>query len=164
MENVIEADYLVVGAGAAGMAVTDALLTHSDATVVVEDRRHAPGGHWLDAHPFVRLHQPSAFYGFASQPLGQDAINRSGLNAGFYEMAGAEDLRAYYQNVLQQHFLPSGRVRFLPCTEYVGGEAGGHRIVSRLAGGVQEVRVRRKLVDTSSLRAVSRKRRRLLLT
>ncbi len=27
------------------------------------DRRHRPGGHWLDACPFVWLHQPSANYG-----------------------------------------------------------------------------------------------------
>lgn len=149
MKDVIEADYLVVGAGAAGMAVTDALLTHSDATVVLVDRRHAPGGHWLDAYPFVRLHQPSAFYGVASQPLGQDAIVHSGLNAGFYEMASAHELRAYYEGVVQQHFLPSGRVRFLACTEYQGGEAGHHLIARRLTGAVQAVRVRRKLVDAT---------------
>ncbi|WP_332826170.1 NAD(P)-binding protein, partial [Ramlibacter sp.] len=77
--DVVETDYLVVGAGAAGMAFTDALLMHSDATVTLVDRRHAPGGHWLDAYPFVRLHQPSAFYGVDSVPLGNDAIERSGL-------------------------------------------------------------------------------------
>ncbi len=56
--RMLEADYLVVGAGAAGMAFTDALIAASDAQVVLVDRRHAPGGHWLDAYPFVRLHQP----------------------------------------------------------------------------------------------------------
>ena len=44
MDELLETDYLVVGAGAAGMAFTDALLTHSDATVTIVDRRHAPGG------------------------------------------------------------------------------------------------------------------------
>ena len=38
----LEVDYLVVGAGAAGMAFTDEILTHSDATVALVDRRHAP--------------------------------------------------------------------------------------------------------------------------
>ena len=147
----METDYLVVGAGAAGMAFTDTLLTHSDATVTVVDRRHAPGGHWLDAYPFVRLHQPSVFYGVPSVPLGGDAIERSGLNAGFHEMASAAELRAYYERVLQQHFLPTGRVRFVPCTDYVGGEGGHHRLVSRLTGEDQEVRVRRKLVDATYL-------------
>lgn len=145
----VETDYLVVGAGAAGMAFTDALLTHSDATVTIVDRRHAPGGHWVDAYPFVRLHQPSAFYGVASVPLGKDGIEPSGLNAGFYEMAGADELRAYYLDVMQRHFLPGGRVRFLPCTEYAGTEGGSHRLVSRLTGATQDVRVRRKLVDTT---------------
>ena len=42
--DVVETDYLVVGAGAAGMAFTDALLTHSDATVTLVDRRGATGG------------------------------------------------------------------------------------------------------------------------
>ena len=53
----IETDYLVVGAGASGMAFVDALLAETDAGVVLVDRRDRPGGHWLDAYPFVRLHQ-----------------------------------------------------------------------------------------------------------
>ena len=28
---------------------------------------HRPGGHWNDAYPFVRLHQPAAFYGVNSR-------------------------------------------------------------------------------------------------
>ena len=70
----LDADYVVVGAGAAGMAFTDALIDHTDATVAMVDRRHAPGGHWLDAYPFVRLHQASAFYGVASTLLGGGRI------------------------------------------------------------------------------------------
>jgi cation diffusion facilitator CzcD-associated flavoprotein CzcO len=96
MNAPIETDYLIVGAGAAGMAFTDAILAHSNATVTIVDRRDAPGGHWLDAYPYVRLHQPSAFYGVDSVPLGGDAIDATGTNAGFYELAGADELRAYY--------------------------------------------------------------------
>lgn len=151
MSDVIETDYLVVGAGAAGMALTDALLSHSDARVTVIDRRHAPGGHWLDAYPFVRLHQPSAFYGVDSVPLGKDTIDRAGLNAGFYETANADELCAYFAHVMQEHFLPTERVRFFPCSDYVAGEGGTHHFVSRLTGALQEIRVRRKLVDTSYL-------------
>jgi hypothetical protein len=147
----IETDYLVVGAGAAGMAFTDALLTQSDATITIVDRRHAPGGHWIDAYPFVRLHQPSAFYGVASVPLGSDAIDQSGPNAGFYELASADELRTYYAQLMQRRFVASGRVRFFPCSDYIGGEADRHRFVSRLTGTAHEVRVRRKLVDTSYL-------------
>ena len=147
MSDLIETDYLVVGAGAAGMAFTDALLTHSDATVTIVDRRHAPGGHWVDAYPFVHLHQPSAFYGVDSVPLGDDSLDKAGLNAGFYGLAGADELRAYYAQVMQQHFIASGRVRYFPCCDWQGGTAGQHRIRSRVSGVSHEVRVRRKLVD-----------------
>ena len=41
----IETDYLVVGAGAMGMAFTDALIDHADVHVTLVDRRHAAGGH-----------------------------------------------------------------------------------------------------------------------
>ena len=60
--DAIETDYLVIGAGAAGMAFADALIAASDAEVVLVDRRHGPGGHWHGAYPFVRLHGPSGPY------------------------------------------------------------------------------------------------------
>ena len=145
MHEELKTDYLVVGAGAAGMAFTDALLAHSNATVAVVDRRHAPGGHWVDAYPFVRLHQPSALYGVDSVPLGHDAIDATGTNAGFYELAGPDELRAYYERVMHRHFLPTGRVRYFPSCDYVGE----HRFVSRLTGASCQVRVCRKLVDTT---------------
>jgi hypothetical protein len=143
----LETDYLVVGAGAAGMAFTDSLLAHSDATVTIVDRRHAPGGHWLDAYPYVRLHQPSALYGVHSVPLGQDAIDVAGTNAGFYELAGADEIRAYFEQVMHRHFLPSGRVRYFPNGEYLGEQ----RFVSRVAKKSWKVAVRRKVVDTTYL-------------
>jgi len=57
--NIIDTDYLVVGAGAAGLAFTDALIADSDADVVMVDRRDSPGGHWNNAYPFVRIHHAS---------------------------------------------------------------------------------------------------------
>ena len=141
----LEADYLVIGAGAAGMAFTDQLLEHSDATVAIVDRRHAPGGHWQDAYPYVRLHQPSVFYGVSSMPLGEDRIDAVGTNAGYYELAGADELRAYYQRVMHRHFLPTGRVRYFPSCEFVGEG----RFVSRVTDASWQVLVRRKLVDTT---------------
>lgn len=151
MRGILETDYLVVGTGAAGMAFTDALLSHSDATVTLVDRRHAPGGHWIDAYPFVRLHQPSAFYGVSSVPLGRDTVDQTGINAGFHEAASADELRAYYAQVMDQHFLPTGRVHHHPCSDHSIGSDGRHLIASRLTGAVKEVRVRRKLVDTGYL-------------
>jgi cation diffusion facilitator CzcD-associated flavoprotein CzcO len=79
----VETDYLVVGAGASGLAFVDALVAEADVEVTMIDRRAAPGGHWLDAYPFVRLHTPSAYYGVNSLPLGEDRIDPDGENAGF---------------------------------------------------------------------------------
>jgi hypothetical protein len=80
-------------------------------------------------------------------PLGQDTIDATGTNEGFYELAGADELRAYYERVMHRHFLPTGRVRYFPNSDYVGE----HRFVSRLTGAARRVRVRRKLVDTTYL-------------
>src|SRR3954452_19437301 len=81
------ADYLVVGAGASGLAFVDALVAEADVEVTGVERRPAPGGHWVDAYPFVRLHPPSAYYGVNSIALGGNRIDEGGENAGFYERA-----------------------------------------------------------------------------
>lgn len=143
----LETDYLVIGCGAAGMAFVDALVADSNADVVMLDRRHAPGGHWHDAYPFVRLHQPSAYYGVSSLPLGSDTIDRHGPNAGFYERATAPEVCAYFERVMREKLLASGRVRYFPMTEYLGDQ----RAVSRLTGAELEVRVRRSVVDARYL-------------
>ncbi len=73
----IDSDYLLIGAGAMGLAFADTLLTElPNATITIVDRHGKPGGHWNDAYPFVALHQPSAFYGVASLPLGKGASTR----------------------------------------------------------------------------------------
>jgi hypothetical protein len=144
----IETDYLVVGAGASGMAFVDSLIADSDADVVMVDRRDRPGGHWLDAYPFVRLHQPSAFYGVNSRTLGADRIDDSGPNAGFYERAAAVDITDYFDSVLQEH-LGAGRVRFFGECDYQGRDKDGHHFVSLVTGETTTVKVRRKLVDAT---------------
>ncbi len=145
----IETDYLVVGAGATGMAFVDTLLAQSDADVVMVDRRHAAGGHWLDAYPFVRLHQPSAYYGVSSRPLGDDRVDDEGPNAGFYERATAAEICAYFDDVLQHELLASGRVRFFPMSDYRGADGDVHSFVSLLNGDATSVHVRRRLVDAT---------------
>ena len=143
----LETDYLVVGSGAAGMAFTDSLITETDARIVMVDRRSAPGGHWNDAYPFVRLHQPSLYYGVNSTPLGSDAIELRGPEAGHYERTRGSEIRAYYARVMDKRLIASGRVRFFPNCEYLGK----HRFVSRLSGSAFDVNVRRKLVDANYL-------------
>ncbi len=149
--TVIDTDYLVIGAGAAGMAFADSLIGDSDADVVMVDRRHAPGGHWNDAYPFVRLHQPSAFYGVNSRVLGSDSIDEVGPNAGFYERATGAEICDYFRRVLDERLLASGKVRFFGMSDYRFDQSGGHQFVSRLNGAVRTVRVRRKLVDATYL-------------
>jgi len=149
-DSTTEVDYLVIGAGTAGMAFTDTLIGGSDHTVLMVDRRHAPGGHWNDAYPFVRLHQPSAFYGVDSRNLGNDRIDEDGHNAGLYERASGLEICAYYHSVMQDHFLPSGQVTFMPVSE---ARVDGRRVAvaSRLTGSVRDVKVRRKVVDARYL-------------
>lgn len=116
----IETDYLVIGAGAMGMAFTDTLITESGARVVMIDRACQPGGHWTTAYPFVRLHQPSAYYGVNSRALGNNTIDLVGWNQGLNELAPVGEICAYFDAVLQQQLLPTGRVDYFPMSEYLG--------------------------------------------
>ncbi|WP_043498345.1 NAD(P)-binding protein [Georgenia sp. SUBG003] len=146
MVESLGADYLVVGAGAAGMAFTDALTEHADVTVLIVDRRHAPGGHWLDAYPFVRLHQASSFYGVASTLLGDGRLQPAGPEAGMHERATAPEICAYYTRVMQR-MLRTGKVTYYPGCDYLGDG----RFVSRLSGRRYEVRGRPRVVDARYL-------------
>ncbi len=93
---------------------------------MVVDRNDQPGGHWTTAYPFVRLHQPSAYYGVNSRNLGSDTIDQSGLNAGYYELASGAEVCAYFDAVMNQHLLPTGRVTYLPMSEYLGDGRDPH--------------------------------------
>jgi hypothetical protein len=147
----LETDYLVVGAGAAGMAFTDEVVSHSEADVLLVDRREAPGGHWNDAYPFVRLHLPSPLYGVNSRRLGADRIDDDGPNAGMYERATGAEVRDYYRRLLAEQFVPSGRVGFLGLHDVSVGPDGRCQVTSRLTGETRDVLVRRKVVDAAYL-------------
>jgi NAD(P)-binding Rossmann-like domain len=147
--HTIEADYLVVGAGAMGMAFIDTLVSETEARVVLVDRNHQPGGHWTTAYPFVRLHQPSAFYGVNSLCLGSDTIDRVGWNEGLYELATAGEVCAYYDHVMRQLFLPTERVSYFPMSEYFGEGR-----FTTLAGTDYTVNVARRVVDATYMRVM----------
>jgi len=115
----LKADYLIAGAGVSGMAFADVLLTYTDKTILLADRRHAPGGHWNDAYPFARLHQPSGSYGADSAAIGGYGLDPEG-DPALYERATAAEVCAFYDRLLHQRFLPSGRVRFLSATDHLG--------------------------------------------
>jgi hypothetical protein len=140
----IETDYLVIGAGATGMAFVDTLVSETTASVIIVDRNDRPGGHWNVAYPFVRLHQPSAYYGVNSRRLGSDLIDQTGLNAGFYELAGGAEVCAYFDAVMRHQLLPTGRVSYFPMSEYLGDGR-----IRTLGGDDLEVTARRRVVDTT---------------
>lgn len=133
----MNSEYLIIGAGAMGMAFADTILNETpDAMLTIVDRQGRPGGHWNDAYPFVRLHQPSAFYGVNSRPLGNNVKDAVGWNAGLYELASGAEVLAYYDHLMHRDFLPSGRVTYLPMTEY---EPATGDLVSLTTGERQQV-------------------------
>jgi hypothetical protein len=154
-KTMIETDYLVVGAGASGLIFADEMLTHSDARIVLVDRRDRPGGHWTEAYPFVRLHQPSVFYGAGSRALGSTRIETSGPNAGFFQQASGAEISAYFEQLLHERLLPSGRVEFLPLHEYRGDWSAENAVVSFASGRTEEIRARSGVVDTTFYRVTT---------
>ncbi|MEO0817101.1 MAG: FAD/NAD(P)-binding protein [Pseudomonadota bacterium] len=139
----IETDYLIVGAGAASLAFADEFLSRSDAHMTIVDTRHAPGGHWNDAYGFVRLHQPSAFYGVGSRELGDQWIEETGPNAGYLSLATGAQVTGYFHAVMNERLLPSGRVTFVPMHRF----NEDNTITSLMSGEVRPVTVRKKTVN-----------------
>ncbi|HWW85685.1 MAG TPA: FAD/NAD(P)-binding protein, partial [Vicinamibacterales bacterium] len=141
-----------MGAGASGLAFADTLSAEADVDVTLVDRREAPGGHWQQAYPFVRLHTPSAFYGVNSLALGEDRIDQTGENAGFYERATGEDVREYFARVAER-LTRTGRIHLLLGHEHLGGGPEGERVRDLATGKVQDIAVRQKVVDARYLEA-----------
>jgi hypothetical protein len=143
----LETDYLVIGAGAMGLAFADELLTRTDARITIVDKRHAPGGHWNDAYAFVRLHQPSIFYGVESKELAEYRIDTSGPNRGFLSLAEGSEIVHYFHSLMRDRFLPSGRVSFLPMCEV---QTDG-TLRSLLSGECRPIHVHKKTVNAAYL-------------
>ncbi|SDU95876.1 Pyridine nucleotide-disulphide oxidoreductase [Microlunatus sagamiharensis] len=143
MTRLLDVDHLVVGAGAAGMAFTDALIDHSDARVAMVDRRDGVGGHWRHAYPFVQLHQSSTFYGVASTLLGGGRVQTDGPEAGLHERADQPTILAYYDDVLARRMVGPGRVELFTGCDYLGGRT----FVSRETGERYAVPERCTVVD-----------------
>jgi hypothetical protein len=125
----VDVDYLVVGAGATGMAFTDALVDHApDVRVALVDRRAGVGGHWLAAYPFVRLHQASSFYGVASTLLGGGRLQADGPEVGLSERADKATICDYYAGLLSSRL--AGSVEL-----FAGCERDGDRSFVSLESG-----------------------------
>lgn len=145
----LETDYLIIGSGAVGMAFADTLLDQTDANIIIVDKYAKPGGHWNYAYPFVTLHQPSQFYGVSSQELSDGLINKFGLNKGLHSLATGAQISEYYEDVMQNRFLPTGRVQYFPNCEYQGNGS----FESNLTGDKHQVKVNKKLVDCTFLKS-----------
>ena len=114
----LETDYLIVGSGAWAWLSLDTLLAETKADMVIVDRHAKPGGHWNVSYPFVRLHQPSSFFGVASRELSRFEKDKVGLNKGLYDLASGAEVSSYFDDVMQQTLIPSGRVRYFPMSDY----------------------------------------------
>lgn len=139
----MKVDYLIAGAGATGLSFLDVILKETDATVAIVDRRDAPGGHWNDAYPFVRLHQSSSFYGVCSRPLNPLRRATDGFNAGLFELSTKSEILHYFHDLMENTYLPSGRVHYFPMSEYLGDG----KVRSLITGDVTEIEIARKLVN-----------------
>ena len=133
-------DYLIIGAGAMGMAFADVIFNEQpSAHITLVDKRGRPGGHWNDAYPFVALHQPAAFYGVSSANLG----------TGGSDLASGAEIVAYYHRIMQK-MLASGRVKFLSQSTCQTSEPCRAQVVSVLDESVStEVDVRQRIVNAS---------------
>jgi len=144
-------DYLVVGAGAMGLAFVDTLLAEQPHTsVLILDSRSCPGGHWVDSYSFVRLHQPAAWYGVASEKLEHDGDPR--------ELTPGPKVQQYFQRVLDK-LMASGQVKYFPNCWYdreavpAAGEV--HSFAVKDGSASYSVRVNCKLVDAAYLTAIT---------
>lgn len=145
----LQTDYLIIGSGAVGMAFADTLLTETtEDTIIIIDKYAKPGGHWNVAYPFVTLHQPSAFYGVPSLELSKGFTDKIGLNKGLGDLATGAEILAYYDQVMRQTFLPSGRVQYFPLCEY----QGDGKVVSLLTGATFQIQANKKIVDATYLK------------
>jgi len=150
MNTILETDYLIIGSGAVGMAFADTLLTETNATITIVDKLDKPGGHWNFAYPFVKLHQPSAYYGVNSMGLSKGRVDKVGFNKGLNELATGPEVLAYFNEVMQHKFLPSDRVNYFPLCEYQGSGI----FKATLTGKTFEVKVKKKTVDATHLKTV----------
>ena len=136
---ILETDYLVVGAGAMGMAFADTILKEQpNSNITLVDQRSAPGGHWLDAYPYVRLHQPASFYG----------VNSEKLETHSGDLSSKQEILAYYSRVLYR-MENAGRVKFFGMTEHTGNGT-----VRSIVDPNKKIkfRIKKRLVDSTYMK------------
>lgn len=147
----LETDYLIIGAGAVGLAFADTLIDEDpDCHITFVDKHSKPGGHWNDAYGFVALHQPSATYGVNSMTFPSEHIDTHGPNKGLHALASGTEVLAYFEKVMNMRLIPTGRVDYHRLSEFTGrDEDGTARFKSILSGKETTVKIRRRLVDAT---------------
>lgn len=120
----IDTDYLIVGAGISGLSFADELFTNTPATttLTIVDKRDNPGGHWNDSYSFIKLHGPGTIYGVNSKKLSDNEVEQHGLNRGLLKLSSGPEIITYCSELVRERFLASGRVTYLPSTEYIESE------------------------------------------
>ncbi len=107
--NELETDYLIIGAGAVGLAFADTLIDEDpDCHITFVDKHAKPGGHWNDAYGFVALHQPAQLWCHSQEFSRQ--IDSHGPNKGLHALASGTEVLAYFEKVMNMRLLPTGRV------------------------------------------------------
>lgn len=156
-ETQLACDYLVVGAGAASIAFIDTLLTERPATkIVLVDRNPIPGGHWVDAYGYVKLHQPSIVYGVSSRQLEGNWMRLllTKFTLPWNHRASKDEILEYYAAYVRD-MVAAGNLQYFPNSEYRFPPPGecdddeNHRVhhFSSTDGSRYSVRVGIKLIN-----------------
>jgi hypothetical protein len=85
----------------------------------------------------------------ASRELSDGIKDTIGFNAGMYGLASGAQVLAYFDQVMQQRFLTSGRVRWFAMSEYAIGPDGKHQVRSLTSGNSRQITVRKEVVDAT---------------
>jgi hypothetical protein len=150
-------DYLVVGAGAAAIAFIDTLLTRHPSTsikIVLVDKNPIPGGHWVNAYGYVRLHQPSIVYGVASRQLEGNWMKLllGRLTLPWNHRASKDEILGYYASYIQDK-VAAGQIQYFPNSLYHfhqengDGEEEHTHCFSSMDGSRYSIQVKTKLIN-----------------
>eukprot|EP00205_Picochlorum_sp_RCC944_P000033 CAMPEP_0182606470 /NCGR_PEP_ID=MMETSP1330-20130603/1324_1 /TAXON_ID=464278 /ORGANISM="Picochlorum sp., Strain RCC944" /LENGTH=530 /DNA_ID=CAMNT_0024824805 /DNA_START=213 /DNA_END=1805 /DNA_ORIENTATION=+ len=115
-DAMLSCDYLVVGAGQAGLAFVDTLLMQAPhVKVIIVDKHEAPGGHWNDAYDHVRLHQPSVLYGVESKQLEGNWLwcLLAKRTLPWQHRATKKEILEYFGDLVNK-WVAKGQVRYFP--------------------------------------------------
>jgi len=153
-DDAVTCDYLVIGAGASGLAFVDTLLTQMpELKVVIVDKHQAPGGHWNDAYDFVRLHQPSVAYGVESKQLEGNWLKCLlwDWKVPFFHRATKHEILTYFGSVMKK-WVKREQVSYYPSCEFDKTSlASGRYIFASLLADKKRfaVTVREKIIDAT---------------